>query len=93
MGECHNKMQNALQACVNQIEQMKGAFDDHDGAIQSALDNAYESLISKITINQPAALKVKVEVSGGVAEVTECHAGVEVELIDHDNLKDGSANE
>lgn len=30
---------------------------------------------------------VKVEVSGGVAEVTECPEGVEVEIIDHDDLK------
>lgn len=33
-------------------------------------------------------LKAVVEVSGGVAEVTTCPAGVEVEIIDHDNLDD-----
>lgn len=31
------------------------------------------------------ALKVVIEVSGGVAEVTTCPAGVEVEIVDHDN--------
>lgn len=30
----------ALDACVTQIEQMKGMFDDSDGAIQRALDDA-----------------------------------------------------
>lgn len=34
----------ALQACVLQIEQMKGMFDDSDGTIQDALDAAEESL-------------------------------------------------
>ena len=29
--------------------------------------------------------KVIIEVSGGVAEVTQCPEGVEVEIIDHDN--------
>lgn len=32
-------------------------------------------------------LKVTVEVTGGVAEVTDCPDGVEVEIIDHDNLE------
>ena len=31
---------------------------------------------------------VIVEVSGGVAEVTECPEGVEVKIIDHDNMED-----
>lgn len=32
-------------------------------------------------------LKVIIEVSGGVAEVTSCPENVEVEIIDHDNLE------
>jgi hypothetical protein len=31
--------------------------------------------------------KVVVEVTGGVAEVTTCPDGVDVEIIDHDNLE------
>lgn len=30
----------ALERCVEQIEQMRGLFDDEDGAIQTALDEA-----------------------------------------------------
>ena len=36
--------------------------------------------------------KVIVEVRGGVAEVTQCPAGIEVEIIDHDN-RDAEAEE
>lgn len=32
-------------------------------------------------------LKVVIEVSGGVAEVTKCPKNVEVIIIDHDNLE------
>jgi len=31
--------------------------------------------------------KVIITVSGGVAEVTQCPAGIEVEIIDYDNLE------
>lgn len=34
-------------------------------------------------------LKAVVEISGGVAEVTSCPPGVEVEIVDHDNEKNG----
>lgn len=34
-----------------------------------------------------APFKVVIEVSGGVAECTECSEGVTVEIVDHDNLK------
>jgi len=34
-------------------------------------------------------LKVIIEVSGGVADVTQCPEGVEVEIIDHDNEEVG----
>lgn len=37
--------------------------------------------------------QVKVEVSGGVAEVTECPDGVEVEILDHDNEDCGEEGE
>lgn len=43
-------------------------------------------------LDKPVAskpLRVVVEVLGGVAEVTTCPAGVEVEIIDHDNAKRG----
>lgn len=35
--------------------------------------------------------KVVVEVRGGVAEITSCPAGVDAEIIDHDNQEDGYA--
>lgn len=37
------------------------------------------------TIHLDAGVKVKIEVTGGVAEVTQCPPGVEVEIVDHDN--------
>ena len=39
--------------------------------------------------NKVQSLKIIVEVSGGVAEVTTCPTGVEVEIVDHDNAKVG----
>ena len=33
-------------------------------------------------------LRVVIEISGGVAEVTHCDDGVEVTIIDHDNEED-----
>lgn len=35
----------------------------------------------------PPPLNVTVEVDGGIAEVTQCPAGVDVRIIDHDNLE------
>lgn len=37
-------LSGALQACVEQIEQMKGMFGDEDGTIQDALDAAEDAL-------------------------------------------------
>lgn len=34
----------ALERCVDQIEQMRGLFDDPDGTIQKALDDAYHAM-------------------------------------------------
>ncbi|MDR9060627.1 hypothetical protein [Burkholderia multivorans] len=34
----------ALEACVTQIEQMRGLFDDSDGAIQAALEDAQKAI-------------------------------------------------
>jgi hypothetical protein len=34
----------SLEACVWQIEQMRGMFDESDGTIQEALDGAYEAI-------------------------------------------------
>lgn len=39
-------MAGALQNCVDQIQQMKGMFDDADGAISAALQDAEEALDS-----------------------------------------------
>ena len=41
------------------------------------------------TIRLDAVAQVKVEVTGGVAEVTQCTAGVNVTIIDHDNEQNG----
>lgn len=41
-------------------------------------------------VTDPAAVarpRVVVEVSGGVAEVTECPDGVDVDIVDHDNIE------
>lgn len=35
-----NDLAGALDSCLNQIHQMKGMFDDDDGAIQDAIDDA-----------------------------------------------------
>lgn len=34
----------ALESCVTQIEQMRGLFDDADGAIKSALEDAQKAI-------------------------------------------------
>jgi len=34
----------SLQACVLQMEQMRGMFDDSDGAIQAAIDDAKDAI-------------------------------------------------
>lgn len=39
----------------------------------------------------PSPHRVTIEVSGGVAEVTGCPAGVEVVIVDHDNEQNGGA--
>lgn len=39
-------MAGALQSCVDQIQQMKGMFDDADGAIAAALQDAEDALDS-----------------------------------------------
>lgn len=55
---------------------------------QAALFHAACSLIgSIIEVRSEEKSKVVVEVSGGVAEVSECPPGVDVEIIDHDNLE------
>lgn len=37
-------LSGALESCMGQIEQMKGMFDDSDGAIQASLDDADEAM-------------------------------------------------
>jgi len=37
---------------------------------------------------KPVKPKVVIEVSGGIADVTSCPDGVDVEIIDHDNLEE-----
>jgi hypothetical protein len=34
----------SLEACVWQMEQMRGMFDDSDGAIQAAIDDAKDAI-------------------------------------------------
>lgn len=34
----------ALEACVTQIEQMRGLFNDQDGTIQASLEDAYKAI-------------------------------------------------
>jgi len=40
----HNDLVATLDSCLTQIEQMAGMFDDSDGAIKAAADNARELL-------------------------------------------------
>ena len=69
-----------------------GQFVDYDEC-DRALDRNGEVSVwifcGKPQIEQPYNFRdksrVTIEVSGGVAEVTECPASVEVDIIDHDN--------
>lgn len=57
--EAADELQGALDSCVTQIEQMKGLFNDEDGNIQSALDEAeqadgmYRCLLRNCSANRP----------------------------------------
>lgn len=62
---------------VGKIIQSRAVFD----ALTEAIAEAETTL-------PMLKLKVVVEVSGGVAEITEQPDGVDVEIIDHDNLED-----
>ncbi|WP_126448395.1 hypothetical protein [Sulfuricystis multivorans] len=42
--EQHQALLAALEGCVEQIEQMRGMFDDSDSAIQAALENAQKAI-------------------------------------------------
>lgn len=43
----NEKLRAALEACVQQIEQMKGMFPDDDGTIQGALDDALLAMLEE----------------------------------------------
>lgn len=65
----------ALAGAVDQIGQMKGMFDDKDGAIQTALDDADEALARYSTPPaMPAqALPVIVAMEGGLCQIVVSH--------------------
>lgn len=53
-------------------------------------DPRLAGIYSKIDLQRELGgdmLKVEIEVSGGVAECTSCPKGVEVEIIDHDDIE------
>lgn len=84
-----------LDACTGTIK-YAGKFTDFDEA-DTALDSDGANVVwlftGKPQIETPAGGYygltigdcVTVEVSGGVADVTGCPDGVEVDIIDHDN--------
>ena len=61
--------------------------DDPEGVAKIAKTQAAMREAAQV-LRGATPLHVKVEVSGGVAEITECSEGVIVELVDHDNDKD-----
>lgn len=76
-------LRNTISRMVCMIEEIR--------TIQSPVNTLVDvqSLGRAALGNNPLPLKVVVEVSGGVAEVTTCPTGVEVEIVDHDNAKVG----
>lgn len=76
-------LRNTISRMVCMIEEMR--------TIQHPVNTLpdVQSLGRAALGNNPLPLKVVVEVRGGVAEVTTCPTGVEVEIIDHDNEKVG----
>ena len=48
--------------------------------------NGIADLIIREVVNK---IKVQIEVTGGIAEVTSCPENIEVEIIDHDIIKIG----
>lgn len=87
--ELIENLRGALGACVDQINQMSGSFDDADGTIQAALDAAAQAEAAALASPACSRPRVGVEVVGGVADVTQCPDGVDVEIIDHDNERNG----
>ncbi len=59
--------------------------DEVDRLSRVFLTQFYQ-LAPRVSIHQTDPL-VRVEVSGGVAEVTSCAAGITVEIINHDDEK------
>lgn len=72
-------LRNTIRRMVCMIEEIR--------TIQSPVNTLVDvqSLGRAALGNNPLPLKVVVEVRGGVAEVTTCPTGVEVEIVDHDN--------
>lgn len=56
----------------------------------AALKNRARRLADMVRLDA-MALDVTIEVTGGVAEVTNCPASVKVRIIDHDNDQNGGA--
>lgn len=63
------------------------SISDKDNSQIKAQRNKCIAAIAAAEAGQVEPLRVVVEVEGGVADVTTCPPGVDVEIIDHDNLE------
>lgn len=85
----HTSLAGALEACMEQISQMKGMFDDEDGAIQRAINSGEAALQmhQRAVIQSPQKLVVVIE-GGLVREVLSAQGGFSVAVIDYDKNAD-----
>jgi hypothetical protein len=94
--------QKLLRNLDNLTGRLETLGENDMGLLQHALAGRFHSATAQLralteTLKQdgivartvPNGAKVTVEVSGGVAEVTNCPPGIDVEIIDHDNEEHG----
>lgn len=70
-----------LEIWKKQLSQFKPNLDDGPGYVRGQIENMLARGIDS---------RVKIEVSGGVAECTACPDGITVEIQDHDNERTGN---
>jgi hypothetical protein len=96
ISEVVSGLRGAISACLTQIEQMKGLFDDEDGAIARAVDEAEHEL--EITGPYAAAplpvRRIAITMDGGLIQsiYSPC-AMPDVEIVVFDHDVDGAQSE
>lgn len=75
----YNSEVNHALACAALVQKMGWQGQWHQGGLPSG-DYCF-------VCQYAGKPRVVIEVSGGVAEVTQCPDGIEAEIIDHDNLE------